>query len=235
MNMAVVQLQYLKETRARRQSPSNQSYSLLGIKNGDEFGQQNVDPSEPLTDDHIPLVTKSPRRTIGSQTLDDTQPCTNEEMNHGMEYPIVVPQIYPALFSLSSWMMFFAVVAFFPKPISHDQLVKAVGILANLNLLFFFGAPLSTIVTVLRERDSSSIHKPTTAMTVGNCFFWTVYGLAIGDVFIYTPNSIGCLLGVIQGLLSLCIRPQDEHEENGDLQISTAPLLGTDITRCNLS
>lgn len=59
-----------------------------------------------------------------------------------------------------------------------------VGILVNFNLVFFYGAPLSTIYTVLRERNSASIHIPTMITNTLNGSFWTAYGFAILDPFI---------------------------------------------------
>jgi solute carrier family 50 protein (sugar transporter) len=76
-----------------------------------------------------------------------------------------------------------------------------VGILVNLNLVFFYGAPLSTIYTVLSNKKSDSIHIPTMIINTLNGSFWTAYGLAVMDPFIYAPNGLGALLGVVQMIL----------------------------------
>ena len=73
-----------------------------------------------------------------------------------------------------------------------------VGILVNLNLVFFYGAPLSTIATVLQTKNSASIHLWTMMTNTGNGAFWTAYGLAVDDSFVSVPNGLGTLLGVIQ-------------------------------------
>jgi solute carrier family 50 protein (sugar transporter) len=96
-----------------------------------------------------------------------------------------------------------------------------VGISVNINLLFFYGAPLSTIVTVLKERNSASIHLWTMTTNTMNGAFWTAYGIAVPDAFIYVPNGIGALLGAAQiVLIVLFPRKQAElqnvsHDDNG--------------------
>ena len=37
---------------------------------------------------------------------------------------------------------------------------------------------------------------------------WTVYGLAIGDVWVYGPNGTGLVLGLIQLMLVLLYPPR---------------------------
>eukprot|EP00586_Coscinodiscus_wailesii_P008833 CAMPEP_0172521964 /NCGR_PEP_ID=MMETSP1066-20121228/292871_1 /TAXON_ID=671091 /ORGANISM="Coscinodiscus wailesii, Strain CCMP2513" /LENGTH=302 /DNA_ID=CAMNT_0013304929 /DNA_START=135 /DNA_END=1043 /DNA_ORIENTATION=+ len=135
-----------------------------------------------------------------------------------------------ALYSiLVLWIVVFTAVAFHPEH-PQEQKVLTVGIVVNLNLvvffgaplssiatvlrsrdsssvhretMIFFGAPLSSIATVLRSRDSSSVHRETMIMSVLNCSFWFIYGLAVMDVFIYVPNGAGLILSLIQAALYL--------------------------------
>lgn len=44
---------------------------------------------------------------------------------------------------------------------------------------------------------------PRRAAQVTNCGTWTVYGLAIGDVWVWGPNLCGFMLGLAQLLLKL--------------------------------
>lgn len=81
-----------------------------------------------------------------------------------------------------------------------------VGIIVNINLVFFYGAPLQTIKTVLETKSSESIHTPTVTMNVINAVFWMSYGLARMDIIIYGPNGVGLLLGIGQVVLC-CIYP----------------------------
>jgi solute carrier family 50 protein (sugar transporter) len=83
----------------------------------------------------------------------------------------------------------------------HEQ--NIVGLLVNINLLFFYGAPLQTMKTVINEKSSDSIHAPTMIMNWFNTSFWALYGLAKLDPVIYLPNMVGLFLGIAQGVLCL--------------------------------
>jgi solute carrier family 50 (sugar transporter) len=92
---------------------------------------------------------------------------------------------------------------------------QVVGYLVNLNLVFFYGAPLSTIWTVLKQRNTATIHIPTLVTNTLNGSFWLAYGLAVGDAFIYVPNGLGAALGGIQvALLLLFPRGKDKDDDN---------------------
>jgi hypothetical protein len=66
----------------------------------------------------------------------------------------------------------------------------------------YYVAPLSTVATVLRERDSSSLYWPLSMMNVINGCLWFAYGLAIFDWFICIPNGVGAVFNI--ACLSLC-------------------------------
>lgn len=84
-----------------------------------------------------------------------------------------------------------------------------VGLVVNLNLVFFYGAPLSTIWKVLNSRNAASIHIPTMAANTANGAFWTAYGIAVNDPFITVPNAMGAGLGVIQ-VIMIALFPRRE-------------------------
>jgi solute carrier family 50 protein (sugar transporter) len=94
------------------------------------------------------------------------------------------------------WLALISLISFADFSQSTKELI--IGSVANLNLVFFYGAPLSTILTVLRTRNSESIHIMTMATNTVNGAFWTAYGLAVLDPFIYAPNGLGAALGVVQ-------------------------------------
>jgi uncharacterized protein with PQ loop repeat len=78
---------------------------------------------------------------------------------------------------------------------------QIVGYCVNVNLFFFYGAPLISIVKVLKERNSAPIHLGTMITNTLNSTFWTAYGFAILDGFIFIPNGIGAMLGFVQIVL----------------------------------
>jgi solute carrier family 50 (sugar transporter) len=115
------------------------------------------------------------------------------------------------------WVTCIAVVALVGPTVGMTAETRQwiVGILVNLNLVFFYGAPLSTIVTVLQTKNSSSIHLWTMMTNTGNGAFWTAYGLAVHDSFISIPNGLGTLLGIIQMMLCMTVPRTPRILESG--------------------
>lgn len=97
------------------------------------------------------------------------------------------------------WAIIFICIGF----VWPDSPSYIVGILVNINLIFFFGAPLQLIGTVIRQNSSACIHIPSMLMNIINTSFWLVYGAAQANFVIVVPNFIGLLLGLAQG--ALCV------------------------------
>ena len=89
-------------------------------------------------------------------------------------------------------------------PINKDEMKFVVGVAVNINLIFFYAAPLSTILTVIKTKSSESIHLCTMIMNTVNAFFWCVYSLAIQDYYILIPNGLGFMFGILQTILYKC-------------------------------
>jgi len=178
MNMGAIQLQYLEAVKNTK--PQHE----LSLAEGNvelEDTQKNI-LHEPLVNPPLVDVPSGDIITFNA-------------------YPVMVRQMYPLLAVLMFWLVLFAGMAY--ELPTYEHTVLLVGLASNLNLIFFLGAPLSTIATVIRQKSAHSIHKKTMVMTVLNCFFWMAYGFAVDDPFIYTPNVIGLVLGLFQAALSL--------------------------------
>mmetsp|Transcript_46981 Transcript_46981/g.156593 ORF Transcript_46981/g.156593 Transcript_46981/m.156593 type:complete len:245 (+) Transcript_46981:84-818(+) len=72
------------------------------------------------------------------------------------------------------------------------------GLYGSALCVILFASPLSTAALVLATGDSTSIYAPLTLAQCVNCGTWTVYGFAIGDVWVWGPNLVGTLLGLVQ-------------------------------------
>jgi solute carrier family 50 protein (sugar transporter) len=91
---------------------------------------------------------------------------------------------------------------------------EVVGILVNLNLIFYYAAPLQLFVRVVRTKSSSSIHVPSVLMNIVNTSFWIAYGIAKKDLIIIIPNGLGFLLSAAQGMVCLVYpRTTGENDE----------------------
>jgi len=78
---------------------------------------------------------------------------------------------------------------------------NTVGLIVNLNLIFFYGAPLQSMKEVVATKNSASIHRPTMFMNWLNSTFWMLYGFSQNDPVIYVPNLLGLGLGLSQAIL----------------------------------
>eukprot|EP00339_Tiarina_fusa_P006294 CAMPEP_0117068956 /NCGR_PEP_ID=MMETSP0472-20121206/48332_1 /TAXON_ID=693140 ORGANISM="Tiarina fusus, Strain LIS" /NCGR_SAMPLE_ID=MMETSP0472 /ASSEMBLY_ACC=CAM_ASM_000603 /LENGTH=270 /DNA_ID=CAMNT_0004791235 /DNA_START=50 /DNA_END=863 /DNA_ORIENTATION=- len=117
------------------------------------------------------------------------------------ESGIFVSQETILLRILIVWLSLLVCIGWLGVADGYEKVV--VGVLANINVIFFYGAPLQTMQTVITEKSSESIHVPTMIMNLLNTSFWILYGVAEVDPVIYFPNIVGFGLGIIQLLLRL--------------------------------
>ena len=118
------------------------------------------------------------------------------------------------------WIAVISLLYFLSLTLEQWQVV--LGFVVNANLLFFYGAPLSTIFAVLKTRDASSIHPPTMVLNTANAVFWTAFGFGTRDWFIVVPNGLGALLGFVQMMLRLAVPSRDTASAS-----SLAPSVGS--------
>lgn len=117
--------------------------------------------------------------------------------------PAPAPHEKVVVFIVLVWVAIISIISFGVNRWSHSTRETIVGVCVNINLLFFYGAPLSTIWTVLKTQNSATIHIWTMATNTANGSFWTAFGIATSNPFIYVPNGIGAGLGLVQLVLIL--------------------------------
>lgn len=93
------------------------------------------------------------------------------------------------------------VILFALSDSSHKKLL--VGFATNAVLFCFYGAPLSTMKTVIRTKSAATISAPLCIANLVNCAVWIIYGIGLTDPFIYVPNGVGFTLNAIQFILIL--------------------------------
>lgn len=139
------------------------------------------------------------------------------------------------IFFCTLWMIFGTILAFLDS-MDLDDKVFMVGIVTNCIVVFFYGAPLSTIFQVLKERHTASIHIPTMILNTLNSSFWCAYGIAIGDFFLFVPNGLGAGFGGIQ--IFLCTTfprsPKGNAAATGDVGKKNEPQQGSTPTQKTL-
>ncbi|KAK9841134.1 hypothetical protein WJX74_000479 [Apatococcus lobatus] len=117
----------------------------------------------------------------------------------------------------------------------HDQDIGFLwGFAAVILQVLYYAAPLSTFGEVISKKSSASLYPPGCFMNTVNSALWAVYGIAIGDTFVWSPNVIGVILGGAS--LVLCaVFPREERatvsssqggsradDASGDSQLSSA-------------
>jgi solute carrier family 50 (sugar transporter) len=125
---------------------------------------------------------------------------------------VMVPQERALMRILSLWAVVIVYVGWF----SRSNPATVVGLVVNLNLIFFYAAPLQTMHKVIATSNSDSIHIPTMVMNWTNTSFWIGYGIARKDPIILIPNVLGLLLGLAQGVLRFLYPSQSSGAPNSD-------------------
>jgi solute carrier family 50 protein (sugar transporter) len=120
----------------------------------------------------------------------------------------MVPQETMLLRILLIWSFVLLWVGWWHPTLNSSHIV---GLVVNVNLVFFYGAPLHTIKEVVQTKCSDSIHLPTMVLSWSNTSFWLAYGVARKDPIILIPNALGLLLGLMQGLLCLLYPRSGRH------------------------
>lgn len=190
----LIQLQYgdFRSTEVRRSIVSAlqdyESRRSLRIPTGDN--QDEPEKDEPEKDSSIGM----------GGTLADHLKLVWEVTAQHTKAPVAHERI--VLFMSIVWLIFISLIVF-ARSFSGNTRELIIGLAANVNLLFFYGAPLSTIFTVLKTRSSATIHIPTMITNTLNGIFWAAFGIAVLDYFIAVPNGLGALLGGAQ--IVLCV------------------------------
>lgn len=131
---------------------------------------------------------------------------------------------------LTALMMLFAValsgvaLSVAAMPMSKNEKTLLWGITANVVLLIYYSAPLTTVKEVLVSRSSASLYWPLCMMNVLNGLLWVGYGRATHNSFIWAPNAVGACLGLLQ--LSLCLIFPRKLRVDPEDAAKREPLLG---------
>lgn len=110
------------------------------------------------------------------------------------------------------WFTFISCIIFIPMDTKQREFI--VGILVNINMSFFYGAPLSIIWKVFKTKNSSWIHRQTMMMNTLCALFFMAFGFGRMDYFLIVPNGIGVVLGGVQLFLRMVVPNSDKAVES---------------------
>mmetsp|Transcript_21049 Transcript_21049/g.31777 ORF Transcript_21049/g.31777 Transcript_21049/m.31777 type:complete len:317 (+) Transcript_21049:33-983(+) len=136
--------------------------------------------------------------------------------------PAPAPHEKIVIIIVIQWVVILSVVALGKNTFSANTQELIVGIATNINFLFFYGGPLSTIFTVLKTRNTATIHTWTMITNTANGAFWTAYGIAVQNFVIAVPNGIGVVLGLVQVALFVLFPRKAVVEDSVSLSDDTS-------------
>jgi solute carrier family 50 protein (sugar transporter) len=187
----------------------------------------------------VPMTTESLNESLSAEKNQTTNNTINNTL---LDYAKIVwevaaqkrlspaPHEKAVLFMVTLWAATISLVSF-TDSFSGSVKENIVGFTAIGNLLFFYGAPLSTIATVLQTRSSRTIHMPTMITNTANGAFWCAYGFAVQDYLIGGPNGFGAFLGGIQIILCVLFPRGGDGGKDDEVakgQLATGTTVATD-------
>jgi solute carrier family 50 protein (sugar transporter) len=199
LNMGAAKLQYFELRNDMKQNASQTAVRE----------DWNASPAILEPDDNLDELPDGSGEVVERQASGDHASGSGSDNGAGAdisELMVIVPQEQALLRILVAWAVVITWVGWFST--STDP-AATIGIVVNVNLVFFYGAPLQTVQTVVAERSSESIHVPTMVMNWMNTTFWILYGIARNDFIIIVPNVMGLSLGLLQGVLCVMFPRQD--------------------------
>ena len=203
LNIGAAKLQYLKQIQnndtktIRSNNNNNNNNNDVGFEDENNENNNNNNRNK-NNNNNADADADNIRRRIVNNFNNHSNITTNTNTNTSSSISISSSSLTSSsqdvlfLRVISIWSIIIVCVGWLG--ILHGYEQKIIGILVNINLIFFYGAPLQTMKTVFETKSSNSIHTPTVTMNVINAIFWISYGLAKNDIIIYGPNGIGLLL-----------------------------------------
>lgn len=140
--------------------------------------------------------------------------------------PYVVSEYFLVL-GIFFWAIvaFLAAIVFEASPAIGLNIVG--GISAGLSLAYYI-VPLSSIVKICKERDSSSLYGPMLCANLANSLLWFIYGFfALNAAFVWAPNLIGMLFAFSQLSVLLFIPAKSARSILGDTDTQNSRSLNT--------
>lgn len=89
---------------------------------------------------------------------------------------------------------------------SRDDEGTTLGWITTTTTVVQFGAPLATMMKVIRTKSNASLPLMMCIMNIVNCSLWTAYSVVKWNPFLLAPNSAGVILGSAQVTLWIIYR-----------------------------
>lgn len=119
---------------------------------------------------------------------------------------------------------------------NYEAAKLSMGIICIIILCGIYISPLTTMIEIIRTKDSSSISFIMTVALFINGIFWTAYGIFYNDFFIWFPNALGIGSSVIQFIFFFIFPRKQKNSNSNDSEVSTAyTVIGKDEDKADTS
>lgn len=103
-----------------------------------------------------------------------------------------------------------------------------IGIQAVIIQCILYTSPLTTLVRVVKERNSVYFYLPLTVTCLLNGLLWSIYGFVMNDFFVAGPNLAGVFLSLIQ-ILCCVIFPKRELAALGEMSLEVEKVVVSNV------
>ena len=109
--------------------------------------------------------------------------------------------------ALFATLVIWSAICYYASSIDTAESVWIIGLCSCVSTIAYYGAPLSSICTIFKLKDSNSIDVNLVIMNFICSASWLLYAyISINDIFIIVPNLIGCVLAISQFVLWVVFR-----------------------------
>jgi uncharacterized protein with PQ loop repeat len=109
---------------------------------------------------------------------------------------------------LYSLLFLLGIIGFAAGVKESNSRQQMLGSLSLTLVLFLYASPFSTVITVVRTKNSISISRPFCVAQMANCVVWSIYGWLRGDMFTAAPNAFGLAAALLQAFAILLFPAQ---------------------------
>lgn len=117
--------------------------------------------------------------------------------------------------SVAVWAIFGMIVGISLPEEYTEKGIVAIGILGCGCGLAYYTSFLSTMAVIIKTKDSSSLYLPTLVTNLSNSSLWVIYGFAVQDPVIWSPNFLGATLTILQLSLYFIYYPRHKVLSSG--------------------
>lgn len=212
LNSGASKLQYYERSRYRAPHQVGVTEQTRRIQTTEQWNAASV------TGDDIVESPSNDTASVNSSSSSRSQ---------DIESFIMVPQEVALMRMLVAWALLIMWVSW----VAPANAASTIGIVVNINLVFFYGAPLQSIKVVLTTGSSETMHRPTVLMCALNALFWSAYGLAQRNAIILLPNAVGLSLSLLQGVLIMTYPRKYQVDHSPLSQLEEAEFAGQERRR----